>query len=354
MESTKRAPAALMFCIVLGLAPAATAFAADIATAPVARAASDGVYVSDGTVEAVRQSVIAPQVAGRITDLRVKAGDTVKAGQILARIDERAAEQQASASQAQVAAAQAQLDAARREFARSERLFSKKYISQTAMDQAEAQFKATEAQVRSLLAQAGLASTQTSFHTIQAPYSGIVAEVSCELGDMATPGKPLFRIYDPAALRVVSDVPESVARSIATAGPAKIELPAVAEAMRWQSAVAVTVLPTADPASHTMQLRLALPPRIAGIAPGMFARTHLPLTDAASGSAPSSKRLTIPSASVIRRTELDAVYVVDGKGARLRQVRLGRVLADRVEVLAGLSEGERVALDPIAAARIQP
>ena len=91
-------------------------------------------------------------------------------------------------------------------------------------------------------------------------------------------------------------------------------------------------------------------PLVSGVAPGMFARAHLALVGGASES-----RLGVPLASVIRRTELDAVYVVDGKGTvRLRQVRLGRTVGDRVEILAGLAEGERVALNPILAARIQP
>jgi len=326
------------------------AFAAGIETAPVQAAGASDVYVSDGVLEAVRQTVIAAQVPGRITDLRVKAGDVVKAGQVLARVDERAATQQAAASQAQVAATQAQLEAAQREFARSERLYGKKYISQAAMEQAEAQFKATQAQVRALVAQASVANTQTSFHTIQAPYSGVVAEVNCELGDMATPGKPLVRMYDPAALRVVADVPESYARALAAGKPAKLELPGAPEALRWQTPTSMTVLPTADPASHTLQVRLALPARVTGLTPGMFARAYLPILSTGTGG-----RLTVPVAAVITRTELHAVYVVDAQGrAQLRQVRLGRSAGDRVEVLAGLQAGERVALDPVAAARISP
>ncbi len=329
--------------------PAVPALAGGLETAPVQAAGAEDFYVSDGVVEAVRQSVLGAQVAGRITDLRVKAGDPVKAGQVLARIDERAAAQQVAASEAQVRAAQAQLDAAQREYARSQRLYSKKYISQAAMDQAEARFKATEAQVRSLVAQAGLATTQTSFHVIQAPYAGVIAEVSVELGDMATPGKPLVRMYDPTALRVVADIPETAARALSQGKSTKIELPAAPEALHSLEAASLTVLPTADPNSHTVQLRLALAPRTSGLTPGLFARVYLPVVPG------TAARLTIPAKAVITRTELNAVYVVDSSGnPQLRQVRLGRAVGGRVEVLAGLSAGERVALDPLAAARIRP
>ena len=195
------------------------------------------------------------------------------------------------------------------------------------------------------LAQAGVASTQTSFHTIQAPYAGVIAEVACELGDTAAPGKLLFRIYDPAALRVVATLPESYARSLASGRPAKLEFPGAAQALRWQTPVSVTLLPTADPTSHTVQVRLALPAKLAGLTPGMFARAYLPVEAGPGG------RLTLPAKAVITRTELQAVYVVDKQGrAQLRQVRLGRGAGDRVEVLAGVQAGERVALDPVAAA----
>jgi hypothetical protein len=105
-------------------------------------------------------------------------------------------------------------------------------------------------------------------------------------------------------------------------------------------------MPTRDPASHTVQLRLALPANVR-LAPGAYARAHLPLS-----AAPGDAALTVPAKAVVKRAELNAVYVADANGKfHLRQVRLGKASADRVVVLAGLRAGERVALDPVAAAR---
>lgn len=321
------------------------ALAQGIPTAPVESAGNGGVYVADGYVEAIRQSVIAAQVPGRVTALAVKAGDRVKSGQLLVRIDERAAAQQVAASEAQVAAAQAQLEAARKEYERSERLFRKQYISQAAMDQAEAQFKASRAQARAMLAQAGAATAQTSFHVLHAPYSGIAATVSTELGDMAVPGKPLMTIYDPTALRVVAAVPERYVQALKDGTPIKLEIPSAPAASHWLTAQSMTVLPTLDAASHTVQVRLNLAANVA-LAPGTFARAYLPT------AGPAVATLTIPLAAVVKRTELDAVYVAGADGRfRLQQVRLGKVSGDRVAVLAGLQAGDRVALDPLAAAR---
>jgi RND family efflux transporter MFP subunit len=301
----------------------------------------------DAVVEAVRQSVVSAQVAGAIVALEVQAGDRVKAGQTLARIDARTAEQNASASDAQVRSAQAMLDVARKDFERQKQLYDKQYISQAALERAESQFKATQAQAAALLAQAGAARTQTGLHVVRAPFAGVVAEVPVALGDMALPGKPLLTLYEPGALRVTAALPQSLLRS-SQAG-LKVEFPGLPPAQRWFEPAPdqVQLLPTVDAATHTVQLRVKLPVAQPGLVPGLFARVWL--SGAAAAAAP---RLYMPAAAVVRRAELSGVYVVDAKGAAvLRQVRLGRTQGDSVEVLSGVSAGERVALDPQAAAR---
>jgi multidrug efflux system membrane fusion protein len=325
-----------------------TAGAAPLSTVTVAATASDPTYQAEGVVEAVRQSAIAAQVPARIVAMNVRAGDAVKAGQVLVRLDPRTAADQLASSQAQVAAAQAQLDAARRDFERNRRLYEKQYISQAAMEQAETQFKAAQAQARATTAQAGVATTQSSYTTLSAPYAGIVASVSAEVGDMASPGQPVMTIYDPTELRVVAQLPESFAQSLAGNRPIRIALAGATEAPRYieVDAARMVVLPTADPSTHTRQVRITLPADAKGLAPGMFARAAFPLTHG------ESARITVPASSVVRRPEFSAVYVIDANGrAQLRQVRLGRTAGENVEVLAGLVSGDRIAADPVAAAR---
>lgn len=327
----------------------AAAHAADLPTVTV-RAGGAGLADSayDGVVEAVRQTVVAAQVPGAVVALEVKAGDTVKAGQLLARIDARTAEQNASAAQAQVKSAQAMLEVATKDFERQKQLYAKQYISQAALERAESQYKATQAQAAALLAQAGAAGTQTGLHVVRAPYAGVVAEVPVALGDMAMPGKPLVTLYEPGALRVTAAVPQS---AVAQAPKqVRVEFPTLPANRREFSATQVQVLPTVDPQTHTVQLRIPLP---AGwdLRPGLFARVWLP--SAAAAGAPA-QRLVVPASAVVRRAEMTGLYVLDGQGAPvLRQVRLGRTSADGVEVLAGVAAGDRVVTDPQAAARAQ-
>jgi multidrug efflux pump subunit AcrA (membrane-fusion protein) len=189
--------------LALATAPVAV-LAAPWATEPAQAASQAGRSSYDGVVEALRQTVVAAQVPGAVVELAVKAGDTVQAGQLLLRIDARSADQSAAAVDAQVQAARAQLDVATREYERQKQLFAKKYISQAALDRAEAEVRAARAQASAQTAQAGAARTQTGLHVVRAPYAGVVAEVPVALGDMAMPGRPLLTLYDPAQPRWAS------------------------------------------------------------------------------------------------------------------------------------------------------
>ncbi len=318
----------------------------ELASAPVqAPRASDSASF-DGVVEAVRQTVVAAQVAGAVVAIEVKAGDVVKAGQVLARIDARAAEQNVAASDAQVQSARATLEVATKEFDRQKQLYEKNYTSQAALERAEAQFKATQAQVAAQLAQAGAARAQSGFFVVKAPYGGVVAEVPVVLGDMALPGRPLLTMYDPAALRVTAAVAQTDVVRLAPGRPVKIQLPGLPADRQWVTPTHVTMLPTADPGTHTAQIRLELPPGIEPVVPGTFARVWLPLLGG------TTSRLYIPAGAVVRRAEMTGVYVLDANGHPvLRQVRLGPAADGTVEVLTGVTAGERVAVDPQAAAR---
>ncbi len=303
----------------------------------------------DAVVEAVRQTTLSAQVPGAIVSLRVKAGDSVKAGQELLRIDARSASQNAASSDAQVQAAQASLNVATKDYERQKQLFQKQYISQSALDRAQAQWQATQAQVRALQAQAGVARTQSGFFVLNAPYAGVVSEVPVTLGDMAMPGRALLTMHDPLELRVTAAVPQSVMAGLSDTSAVQFELPGLATGLLRPTRV--QVLPVVDAATHTAQVRLGLPSGIKGAAPGAFARIWLPL-GTAKGAIAKGERFYVPASAVVRRAEMTGLYVVNPQGlALLRQVRLGSTKGDLVEILSGVNKGDKVAVDPQAAAR---
>ncbi|MEN6630061.1 MAG: efflux RND transporter periplasmic adaptor subunit [Sulfuricella sp.] len=340
------------------LAPLAQA-ALPFSTAAVAYREVDQTYAAEALVEAVNQSTVAAQISGRIVEINFDVGDTVKKGQVLVRIDEREARQAVAGSEAVVAQARANFQNIRLSFERSKQLLAQKFISQAAFDKAQADFKAAEAQLAATQASAGQAATVKGYTSVVAPYSGVVAVRHVELGEMATPGKALMTGFDPKDLRVVASIPQYKLADVRRAVRAQVEFSSLNKCAKdsrsgashetascgplWVTAKAVTILPAADSRTHTTRVRLDLPADIHDVYPGMFARAHFAVGRAS--------KLLVPAQAVIRRSEVTAVYVVDAKGGvTLRQIRLGEPVADAlVEVLAGLSAGETVALEPVKA-----
>ncbi|MBS3916420.1 MAG: efflux RND transporter periplasmic adaptor subunit [Sulfuritalea sp.] len=308
----------------------AFAQAQPLATATVELREIELTWPAEAVVEAVKQVTLAAQAPGRIVDMRVAAGDTVKQGQVVVRIDAREAAEIYAASQAT-------LGNARAHFERTKNLYEQKFISKAALDKAESDYRAARAN-------SGAAAASASHASIVSPLTGLVAQRHAEVGEMATPGRPLVTVYDPKGLRLISSIPQYKLAEVRASLRAKIEFP---ESGKWVDAEKVELLPAADPRTHTVEARVYLPANQAGalmgVVPGMFARAHF-----VTGKA---KKLLVPSAAVLRRGEVTAVYVIDEKNAaRLRQVRLSEPLAGGFhEVLAGLAAGEKVALDPVKA-----
>jgi len=297
----------------------------------------------EGVVESERQTVMAAQVSGAVTEIAVKVGQSVHSGQVLMRLDARSANQSAVASEAQVVAAQASLDVARKDLERQEKLFAQDYISQAALERAQAHFKSVEAQTHAQSAMAGAARTQSDFFIIRAPYAGVVSEVPVTLGDMALPGRVLISLFDPTRLRVTATVPQNVLNRGQTPKETRIELPGLPVNLQWATPTAIEVLPTVDAGTHTLEVRLMLPAGLTQVTPGMFARAWLPTSE----KLPHPVQL--PITAIVHHAEMTGAYVLDGKGQPLlRQVRLGRVLGDQVEVLSGINAGEPVVQDAAA------
>lgn len=307
-------------------------------TVTVGPGGSGGMLSATGQVVAVRQAELAAQAAGRVTDVLVRSGDPVHAGQVLLRIDSPSARAAAEAGGAQSSAAAAQLETARADFARTSRLHDKGYISDAAFERARAQLHATEAQATSAGSQAKAAREMAGWEELRAPYDGQVTDVRVAAGDLASPGEPLVGVYAQGPMRVLADLPDSLAGLVATDQPVSLAFDgngcagAPARTRDW------TLVQAIDPHSRSVPLRVELP-RAPGCLPGTLAHVGLALREGHSA-------LTVPRSAVVSRGELTAVYVVDDAGrVALRQVRTGEAGDAGVEVLAGLEPGEHVVRD---------
>lgn len=303
----------------------------------------------EGHVEPVRQATVSAQLGGNVLALLVKAGDRVKAGQPLARIDERDAQAGVLRSEAGLAQAEAEARNARIAVERTRELRAQGFVSQAALDTAETQYKAAQAGVQQAQAARSQAALARGFAGVTAPFDGIVLATHLEAGDLASPGRPIATLYAPGAMRATAQVPLSQAEGARRATRVEVEL---ANGQRVQPS-ARTELASADPVSQTVEWRLDLPAAaLPGLVPGQVARVHFSgaAAAAAAASAPGAGTLRVPAAAVLRRGELTAVYVAQGQGFQLRAVRLGADRgADGVEILAGLKPGEKVAANAVQA-----
>lgn len=298
-----------------------------------------GVSVWDGTIEAVQQATLSAQTTGNIRSVLVDVNDQVKANALLVQIS--AVEQQAGANtaQAQLNAVKAQAVATQNTYQRYELLAKQQYISKQQLDQALSDRNAANAQVAALQAQVIQANQQTAYTQIRAPFDGIISDRFIEPGETISVGKVLLSIFNPENLRIEVQVPQSTAEALRVNPKAVVEL---ADGARIQ-AKELIVFPSADGNSHSVKVRVLLPTKTAKIKPGQVAKVIFNM--------PASQTvLLIPKSAVWQRGELSAVYVVTEKNIFLRQVRIGDVRGESIELISGVNSGERIALIPAQAA----
>lgn len=300
----------------------------------------DEVYAADAVIEAVRQATVAAQLSGTVTQILVDAGDRVKKGQLLARIDTRTTDAQVAAGRAGVAQADALLAQARQNLERTKSLLEKNFVSQAALDKAESDYNAAKAAADAARAGQAQADATRSYAELRSPIDGVVTRRLMEPGEVAAPGRGVVAVHDPSALRAVGNLPQYVMPKAAAATRARIEL---LQLNRSVDATKVTVLPASDARLLSTQIRAELPAaESAAVSPGSAAKILVPIG--------RTRKLVVPASALIRRGELTAVTVAGADGKpQLRQVRVGPAVEGGVEVLAGLSEGDRVLTAPLAA-----
>ncbi len=348
--SPSRAAVGMLLGIALSASVALAAPPANFSV-PVAQAREAGAAAGltlDGTIQPLRQATVSAQVGGNVLALHIKAGDRVKSGQALARVDERDLQAGLQRTEAGVAQAEAELRNARTQTDRTRELRTQGFVSQAALDVAETQLKAAQAGMAQAQAGRSQAALARGFSSITAPFDAVVLATHVEAGDLATPGRPIATLYAPGAMRAVVQVPASMAAQARAAREVLVLLP---DGRRIVPA-ARSVLPSTDPVSQTVEWRLDLPTPVGQGegAPSPGQSVQVMFTGAATAPAAVTRALTVPASAVLRRGELTAIYLVQGPRFVLRTVRTG---VDRgaagVEILSGLQPSDRFALDAVKA-----
>lgn len=289
-----------------------------------------------GTVASELSTTIASRISANIVAMHADAGDTVTKGQLLIRLDDRDTKARVAQAQEVLRAAEASRDLAQMEVSRLTPLVEQRVASANELDTWKAKLQGAAADV--VRAQEGVKEAQVTLSDTEiiSPFDGVVIDRLAESGDLASPGRPLLSIYDPRRLRLEASVREAYIGRLDELRRSGRKLQIVIDAANRRTEGKIEqIVPAADIQSRSFLVKVQIPDST-GLYPGMFGRLRIPLED--------QQYIEIPRAALREVGQVTLVEVADEQGTSLRAVRLGAIRNDRVEILAGLTPGEKVVL----------
>lgn len=272
-----------------------------------------------GTVHARLRAAVEAKVSGRVERMLVTQGQSVHAGELIAQLDAREL-------QSRLESALAVREQTESDLKRLRSLLASAAISPADFDAAQARQRVAGAAVQE-------AETMLSHARVTAPFAGVITRKLADVGDLATPGKPLVELEDPGALRLEADVPEALIERVRPGDKLTVRVLAMDPGV---DGVVSEIAPAADPASRTFLVKFDLP-SATHLRSGQFARVAVPVGE--------SSTLRVPAGAVVQRGQLEIVFVETNRTAQLRLVKTGRRHGDEVELVSGLEAGERVVID---------
>jgi RND family efflux transporter MFP subunit len=298
-----------------------------------------------GTVRSRTSAVVSARVPGTITVLKVREGERVTKGQLLIQLEARENQFSSAAADAGLDETRRALEEARARknladatFERYNMLFTEQAVTrqefevkQTEKELAAQGVARAEARLKQSREAAQAAGTLAGYTRIVAPISGIITTRQADVGSTVFPAQPLMTIEDEGNYQLELALPESIATKVRPGTLVQVSLDSVNSSF---TAKIAEIVPSADPASRTFIAKIGLSQK--GVTSGMFGRGAVSLGTVSNGMLAAKK-------SVVERGALTSVWVVDSANiARMRLVRTGKIAGDRVEILSGLSDGERV------------
>jgi len=308
----------------------------------------DNFYETSATVKSKTASVVSSMIMGKVTSLRIKEGDRVNAGQLLLTIDSRDTAQKALGAQAGVNEALKGAEEANQNrklinktYQRYENLYKENVLTKQEFDRISTEKQVADLQYQRALqgvnmAKAGLGEVGVyqSYANVTSPISGVVVEKNIDLGSTAAPGQPLLTIETPSNLELVADINESMIDKIKVGIPVYLET----EGKSITSKI-TSVIPKIDPMTRTFKIKIAL----SGLNSGGYVKVKIPVS--------KIQALVVPENTVVKKGQLTGVYTVDEKNIiSYRLIRTGKTFGNNVEVISGLTNGDKIIISGLGKA----
>ena len=341
-----------------------------VTVAPVATIDTAEQLEAGGVVAARESATIASRIVATIAGIRVKAGDRVRAGDVLITLDARDVAEHTGQARASAVAAENALTHARTEQSAAEAdhrlatawqkriatLHARNSATDQERDEAEARLSGAAARLAgtqagidgaaahlaSARAAVGVATATESYTTVRAPFDGLVTERLTDAGNLAAPGVPLLRIESDGARQIVVRVDEARAAYVNTGDRVSVSIDSAAEHAaddKGLEGIVAEVARAVGADQRAFTIKVSLPPTVTARS-GSFARVVF-------RGAPR-RALLVPAHAIQRHGQVLSVYVVHGSVVRLRLIRVGTSSSEGVEVLAGLEAGESIVVAPLA------
>lgn len=276
-----------------------------------------------GTVGSEEQIHLSARISAYVKEVFVSAGSAVKKGETLVTLDSREIAEQ-------MAGAEAQLKQAETEYQRAKQLLENKATTDQAFTAAESAYNGAKAQMERMR-------VMMSYAQIVSPIDGIVTDRRIEVGDLANPGQVLLTVYDSQHMRLEAPVPVRLVDKLAMNQEVEIKLERPARVFKGRVSQIVSEI---DPMSRTQFVKIQLDDATGDILPGTFGRLFV--------DDDARETILVPASAVYRAGQLEMVQVVENGRSVRRLVKSGPVSGDKVEILSGLKDGEKVLVKPAA------
>jgi len=316
-------------------------------------------YQAIGTVRSRNEIDVVPRIIARILEIKVRSGDVVKRGDVLAILDAkdlsavvsqgqeqlRAVTASVGAADEQVKAAKAALDLATKEMERTRALFEKNALAKRDYDQSIAAFRQAEAGMQQAIQQRAAASAQAAaagqgikqaevglgYATVISPIDAIVAERLADPGDLGNPANVMLRLFDPASLLLEVPVRESLVQEVAIGSQVSYSVPSLGKTFEG---TVREIVPSVDPRTRTFLIKVCID-KSEGLMPGMFGTIRVPLKS-------EKKVIIVPESAIIKTGQLESVVEVEGGRLLRRQIRSIDAGNGKREVISGLKPGQKI------------
>lgn len=300
-----------------------------------------GVNIS-GQIEASQTANISTRVMGYITMLKVKAGDRVGKGQLLATISNQDILAKRAQADAMIAEAQASVSSAKKDFDRFAALYQQQSATAKELDNVTLQYSAAKARMEGARQMRNEVNAMLGYTSLTAPFSGIVTQKLADAGSMASPGMPILTIEQSGSYQVSAAVPENTINQIKQGAAAVVTINAINKTINGTVAQ-INQSSQYTGGQYIIKVTIADKDKM-GLYAGMYANVSIPVKETVAVKT-TGNAVMVPLSSIERKDQLTGLYTISSNNtALLRWVRLGKTYGDQVEVLSGLEKNEQFIL----------